>query len=144
MNLTLLLRRSLWLPLLLVVGCTPSPFDADVSGKITLDGAPVEPGVVVFSAVGGGKNSSRGKIDSSGNYFLVTQHARGIGPGSYRVSVRVFEKGEAPGPGERAPANLPPLVPEKYLQPTTSGLKFEVQSGANTIDIELTSSENGG
>lgn len=144
MNPTLLLRRGAWLPLLLVAGCTPSPFDADVVGKITLDGAPVAPGVVIFSAVGGGKNSSRGKIVQGGNYFLVTQHSRGIDPGSYRVSVRVFEKGKAPGPGERASANLPPLVPERYLQPATSGLEFEIQPGSNTIDIELSSSDNRG
>lgn len=137
-------RRGVWVVLLLVPGCSQSPFDADVSGRITLDGAPVEPGVVIFSPVDKGKNSSRGKIDSGGYYFLVTRHERGIDPGRYRVSVRVFEKGDPPGPGERAPANLPPLVPERYLQPSTSGLEFDVLAGSNTLDIELTATHDEG
>jgi hypothetical protein len=51
----------------------------------------------------------------------------------------VYEKGDPPGPGERAPANLPPLVPKKYLDIETSGLRFTVKPGSNTIDIALTS-----
>ena len=123
----------------LVAGCNSGTFDADVSGTITLDGKPVAPGVVSFSAVERGKNASRGKIDSQGRYFLVTRHERGIDPGDYRVAVLVYEKGDPPGPGERAPANLPPLVPEKYLSVDTSGLAFTVEPGSNTIDIALTS-----
>lgn len=143
MNKTASLGSACLVLLSVVAGCTPSPFDADVSGTITLDGSPVEPGVVIFSPVASGKNSSRGKIDSSGRYFLVTRHNRGVDSGKYRVSVRVFEKGEAPAPGERAPANLPPLVPERYLQPATSGLEFEVTPGSNTIDLELTTAPGG-
>lgn len=120
-------------------GCNQSPFNADVKGSITLDGKPVPPGVVVFSAEGEGRNSSRGNIDTNGNYFLVTRHNRGIDAGEYRVAVRVYEKGEAPGPGERQTTILPPLVPEKYLIAATSGLEFTVKPGSNTIDIALTS-----
>lgn len=136
------IQRSFWSLLLVIAsGCSQSPFDADVSGTITLDGTPVEPGVVIFSPIDRSRNSSRGKIDAQGRYFLVTQHERGVNSGSYNVSVRVFEKGEAPAPGQRAPANLPPLVPERYLQPETSGLTFEVEPGSNKIDLALTSSD---
>lgn len=121
------------------VGCNQSPFNADVTGSVTLDGKPVPPGVVIFSAEDGGRNSSRGRIEPGGDYFLVTRHSRGIDAGNYRVAVQVYEKGDPPGPGERAPANLPPLVPEKYLSVDTSGLAFTVEPGSNTIDIALTS-----
>lgn len=122
-----------------VVGCNQSPFNADVKGRITLDGKPVPPGVVVFSAEGGGRNSSRGRIESNGEYFLVTRHERGIDAGDYRVAVQVYEKGDPPGPGERAPADLPPLVPKNYLSIDSSGLRYTVEPGSNTIDIALTS-----
>lgn len=135
------MRSLRWCCLALVaaLGCSPSMFDADVSGSITLDGEPVAPGVVVFSYAEGGRNSSRGKIDNSGRYHLITRHERGIDSGKYRVSVRVFEKGEPPAPGERASPNLPPLVPERYLNPATSGLEYDVTPGSNKINIELTS-----
>lgn len=125
---------------LLVSGCSEGPFDADVSGKITLDGRPMPPGVVVFSAVEGKRNSSRGRIEEGGDYFLVTRHHRGIDPGDYRVSLQVFEKGDPPGPGERAPV-LPPLVPKRFLDPASSGLRYTVEPGSNRIDIEV---ESGG
>lgn len=122
-----------------LAGCNQSPFDADVKGRVTLDGNPVPPGVVVFSAEGGGRNSSRGRIDANGEYFLVTRHDRGIESGNYKAAVQVYEKGDPPGPGERAPANLPPLVPKKYLSVDSSGLEYSVTPGSNTIDIALTS-----
>ena len=121
------------------LGCNQGPFNADVKGTVTLDGKPVPPGVVIFSAEGGGRNSSRGRIEPGGDYFLVTRHNRGIDAGEYRVAVQVYEKGDPPGPGERAPANLPPLVPEKYLNVDTSGLTFTVEPGSNRIDLALTS-----
>lgn len=121
------------------VGCNQGPFNADVKGSVTLDGKPVPPGVVIFSAEGGGRNSSRGRIEPGGDYFLVTRHNRGIDAGEYRVAVQVYEKGDPPGPGERAPANLPPLVPAKYLSVDTSGLTYTVEPGSNRIDIALTS-----
>lgn len=124
-----------------LAGCSPSPFDATVSGTITLDGESVEPGVIIFSPLAKGGGSSRGRIEGNGSYTLVTQHHEGINSGTYRVSVRVFEKGEPPGPGERQMAKLAPLVPERYLTPETSGLQYEVQPGSNRIDIELTSTE---
>lgn len=121
------------------IGCNQSPFNADVKGTVTLDGKPVPPGVVVFSAEGGGRNSSRGSIEPDGTYFLVTRHYRGIESGNYSVAVQVYELGDPPGPGERAPLNPPPLVPAKYLDIDTSGLKFTVEPGSNRIDIALTS-----
>lgn len=131
-------QLSLGIFFLFLAGCNSSSFDADVAGTITLDGKPVAPGVVSFSPVERGKNASRGNIDPQGRYFLVTRHERGIDPGDYRVVVLVYEKGDPPGPGERAPM-LPPLVPEKYLNANTSGLAFTVEPGSNTIDIALTS-----
>lgn len=139
-------KRNRYWPLILLplcAACSKSPFDADVTGTITLDGQPVEPGVVIFSPETTGSGSSRGNIERSGDYYLVTQHERGLNPGKYRVAVRVFEKGDPPPPGGRQMAKLAPLVPERYLTPETSGFEFEVTPGSNRIDIELSSSEAG-
>ncbi|MEO0530086.1 MAG: hypothetical protein AAF266_05840 [Planctomycetota bacterium] len=126
------------LAVLLLSGCSQSPFDADATGTITLDGNPVPPGVVIFAAEKPGAGASKGNIED-GRYVIITRHERGLDPGKYRVAVRVFDKGTPPAPGERQMAKLAPLVPEKYLDPKTSGLEYEVKPGSNEINIELTS-----
>lgn len=123
------------------VGCSPSPYGADVTGRVTLDGKPVGPGVLYFTPADATQNPARGDIDASGAYFLKTKHERGVDPGAYTVAVQVYEIGDPPAPGERQMADPVPLVPEKYLNASTSGLSFNVESGSQTIDIALSKNE---
>ncbi|MEQ8847313.1 hypothetical protein [Botrimarina sp.] len=132
-------RSLLALPLLLPVGCSPDPYDADVSGVVTLDGEPVGPGVLSFVPADKTQNPSKGNVDDQGRYFLKTKHERGIDSGRYQVAVQAFKPGEIVAPGERANKPSIPAVPEKYLRVTTSGLSYDVEPGRQTIDIALTS-----
>lgn len=120
-------------------GCSRSPFDSDVAGSVTLDGAAIGPGVIIFSPVDGGRNASRGNLAAGGDYHLVTKHARGLDPGSYQVAVQVYDQSNAPPPGQRQMKRPESLVPNKYLDVKTSGLEYTVEPGSNTIDIALTS-----
>jgi hypothetical protein len=85
----------------------------------------------------GGKPAS-GSIEDNGSYSMKTSRELGLAAGTYKVSLSIREvpqnikRGDRPPPGKL-------LIPEKYEQTATSGLEYEVQTGANTIDIDLTS-----
>lgn len=139
---TLLLARRLAVVVgvfALTVGCNDSPYNANVSGSVTLDGAPVGPGVITFVPPTRGPNPGVGTIQPNGTYFLKTKHERGINSGDYKVAIQVYKPEPGLQPGERSYKEPEPAVPEKYLQSGTSGLSFEVKPGSQTIDIELTS-----
>ncbi len=112
-----------------------------VHGKVTLDGKPVVGARVVFQPEEG--RPSTGVTDAEGNYELYyTVDVKGAIVG--RHTVRIYsgdaggeEEAEEPAPASDANAPPPTKIPEKYGDNST--LSFEVKSGDNTIDIELTS-----
>ena len=121
---------------LLVVGCGDGdhPQIYRVRGTVTLDGAPVSSGGVRFSSPDG--RLAIGKIQTDGSYSLATtKWGQGALPGSYRVSVQVRDiKPETDTMPAWPGASR---IPEKYEDPTTSGLEFEVVAGENQFDIKL-------
>lgn len=124
---------------MLVIGCSQSPYSSTVSGTVTLDGAPIGPGVIQFLPSGQGGNPATGTIQVDGSYELKTSNAVGLNPGEYKVTIAVYDQPEV-APGERAaPGSAPLRTPEKYLSSTTTDLQFTVQDGSNAIDIPLSS-----
>jgi hypothetical protein len=133
------------LPLMVVVlvsfalaGCSRSPFEAQVSGRITLDSKPMGSGTVVFAPEGENRNAPMGTIEPDGSYYIKTNRETGLMPGTYTVAMSVYDT-PPHQPGERMQTTGKQLVPEKYTDVHTSGLKYEVKSGSNTIDIDLKS-----
>jgi hypothetical protein len=120
-----------------LLGCG-GRFDANVEGVVTLDGEPIGPGVVIFAPVEGGYNPATGAVQNDGSYFLKTMNERGLRPGSYKVAVQIHEIPTDRAYGERDMRPIKFRIPEKYITIETSGLQFEVEGGANKIDIELT------
>jgi hypothetical protein len=123
--------------LALCTGCS-GDFDSHVSGTVTLDGSPIGPGFLVFAPVDGGTNPANGAIQPDGSYQLKTANTRGLNPGKYNVSVTILDQPDVP-PGERSYEVAKSRIPVRYNDLSTSGLVFEVQPGANTIDIALAS-----
>jgi hypothetical protein len=120
-----------------VMGCG-SGAESEVSGTVTLDGKKVGPGVIVFAPTDGTSNPADGAIQPNGSYFLRTSREVGLKTGKYRVSVSVLDQPPVlPGSRSMEPAKL--VTPQKYADPSTSGLEYDVAAGSNTIDIELTS-----
>lgn len=119
-------------------GCGGSDLGAEVSGRVTLDGNPVGPGVVVFAPTSGNANPPEGAILPDGSYFLKTSRDVGLRTGTYKVAVSVYDVPDLK-PGERSTAPPKLVTPEKYASHDTSGLEFDVASGDNTIDIKLVS-----
>lgn len=118
---------------LLAIGCGGKP--SEVSGTVTLDGKPLERGLVGFTPLNGGMRAS-GPIESDGSYTLSTNRDAGLEPGEYTVSVVSREPGPPATSGPPIPG--PFITPQHYASDTTSGLKFTVERGSNTIDLELT------
>ncbi|WP_428304112.1 hypothetical protein [Lacipirellula sp.] len=109
---------------------------SQVSGKVTLDGKPLERGTVGFTPINRGMRAS-GVIESDGSYTLSTNRDAGLESGEYTVTV--VSREPAPPGSQGPPIPGPYITPQHYASEATSGLKFIVESGSNTIDLELTS-----
>lgn len=133
-----------------------------VEGIVTLDGKPVEGATVTFVPVREGAGvSATGITDAAGKFSLtaVGSGAKGVAfgsgtmPGEYYVGVMKSILPEAPSEEEEEegrPASDPGLapspepkvthvVPPKYNDPKSSGIRVTVKEGKNTIPIELSS-----
>lgn len=118
-----------------------------VSGRITYKGQSVVSGDVYFSPEGSSARGAQGKLDSSGNYVLGTFDARdGAYAGSYKVSI-VARGPDKPIPARKAGKMMEedmqgtgdPLIPKKYFNAETSGLKADVAAGkSNKFHFDLT------
>lgn len=120
---------------ILAAGCasTIKPV-AEATGTVTLDGLPVEDGIVSFIALDG--KSSGGAAIAAGRYKLYSES--GIGPGKYRVEIRwakaTGEKVKEPVYGH-SPDIFAEAIPSKYNE--ESVLTVELTNGANALDFRL-------
>ena len=133
-----LVGLCLSLALAYLVGCGGKP--ARVSGIVTVDGKPLEQGTVAFSPASGGMRAT-GIIQGDGSYEIRTNRESGLDIGEYAVAVSSRELLFHSGP-DQPPMPGKYLAPKRYGKTQTSGLRFSVKKGSNSINIEL-SSEGG-
>lgn len=117
----------------LLVGCSGGAADtpelSQVSGTVTLDGAPLTKASVTFQPQSG--SSSVGMTDEAGHYELAyNKDTNGAVPGQH--TVRISKMGE---PG--SPNDTEDQVPAKFNR--DSKLTAEVKPGENTINFDLDS-----
>jgi hypothetical protein len=138
---------GLILTLLVLAGCGRK--FGTVDGKITVDGRPANSGRVFFRSADE-KSVVVAYIGREGTY-----HAVDVPPGTMNVWVTPPTKMERQkmqrrgGARKERPADAPeppepPLasivsIPQKYQDPTSSGLTTTVQPGRNTYNIEMSS-----
>ena len=148
-------RRMLvaWAMVVLVAGgCSGGKAKLDTvkaTGKVTLDGQPVEGATVTLAPDVAGRTAF-GKTDSQGVCKLATTNTiDGVMPGTYQVGItkekteggmtseesqKYYEKTGQPPPAPKVTNELP----EKYRNPATSTLKVTVKAdGANDFSFEL-------
>lgn len=135
-------------------GCSRGAGMGSVSGLVTMDGKPLPNVVVTFVPVEGGR-AATGKTDASGKYELVYMDRKGAPIGKHKVSVTtppethtVTEmRSDSPeylkqattgrtAEYAKAAAFKEPIPPRYNVQTT---LVYEVKSGSNVINLELTS-----
>jgi len=110
-------------------GCGSGFKLAQVSGTVTVDGAPVPNLQVVFEPQDKTQPSSIGFTQADGKYELRCSSGEpGAVPGAHTVRVTTVETDDPAGP--------PLTIPAKYN--TSSQLTNEVKPGANTINVEIT------
>jgi hypothetical protein len=135
-------RRSAWFVFLSLVvmlafsaGCeTQSPY-VPVRGTVTLDGNPLESGVVRLQPSVG--QVATGEIGPGGEFTLST-HVQGDGvlAGTYRVTVVAYD----PSAAEPGPEHL--IVPVRYTRSGTSGLQVTIFPGSLApMNLSLVSGE---
>jgi len=138
--------RSLWPGLaVLLIGGLAGCGDGGLTlvpavGVVTLDGKPVADAGVIFTPVGGGPAASA-STDSNGRFQLHTVNRPGAVPGEHVVTVTKQETTGLGDFGAVGPGGIKTIwnVPEKYSNPKTSGLEFEVGRNSGNLQIELSS-----
>jgi hypothetical protein len=132
-------RIAIFLPLF--AGCSPSaPAVVKVSGTVTLQGAPVAAGIVIFQSEDGLQNVM-GDL-KQGKFELKTFDAAGIKPGKYKVAIKPPPPNYETPPLADAAINDPrpqdTTIPRKYYAVETSGLSEEVKADKpNEFKLEL-------
>lgn len=123
------------------VGCSGAtgPVCVPVKGAVTFRNKPVSEAMVVLHRVGGdveGHQKPMAYTDTLGQFVLTThKHNDGAPLGEYVVTVEL----RAPRViGEETVRDGQNVLPAKYATPETSGIKYTVVPGDNTIPpIEL-------
>jgi hypothetical protein len=105
---------------------------------VTLDGKVVPGGLVAFHPMSAGP-AAYAMIDENGSYAVRTGRGAGLPSGDYQVSMTANE----PPAIARTEQGFPPpsgksITPAWYSSKETSGLQFNIEPGANEINLELT------
>jgi hypothetical protein len=127
----------LLLPLLAALGCSGGN-RAAVTGKVTVDGQPLEQGRIMFVPDQANPGPTAGAPIVNGNYTVPAANGVFIGKNTVQINAvrKTGQKIQSPfGPGlidEVAEA-----IPTKYN--TKSEISREIKPGTNRFDFDLTS-----
>ncbi|MEZ6060071.1 MAG: hypothetical protein R3C19_06900 [Planctomycetaceae bacterium] len=127
-----------------VIGCGESRKSASVTGKVTLNGAPVSDVVVLFQPAGavGSKETdlgmgSYGKTDRDGNFTMLfsDNDSEGAMIGEHSVTIQELtpegqEDNDAGGIGEETSSRIP-------QQWGNASKRYSVKEGDNEANFEL-------
>jgi hypothetical protein len=120
--------------LFLVAACGCGPATGTVSGKVTIDGQPLDKGIISFAAAEGTAQPATADI-TNGHYSATMQAGKKFVQISAPISVGKIKVSDAPGaqPDDKWEERLPPKFNSE------SKLEFEVQRGVNAKDWETQS-----
>ncbi len=117
--------------LLLLPGCGSGEATGEVAGTLTLRGAPVSQGSLVFFREPG-VPAGVADLNSAGEFHL----SEPLPTGTYQLAF-FFDDGEVAGAPATGSPKQRPEVPSKYWNETTSGLTITVAAGDNSFPIDM-------
>lgn len=115
------------LGLAMVAGCSQGPKFGDVSGQVTLDGKPVNAGIIRFFPIDGNTGTGSSEI-SKGQYL-----AKHVPVNKFRVDISASNVPAVPVEG----VVYPEIIPSRYN--AQSELTLDVAEGTNQKDFSLVS-----
>jgi hypothetical protein len=103
--------------LLLCTGCGPRNDRLELSGKVTLDGAPLDGGSIQLTSLEGDKIYGTGAMITSGEYFIPQE--KGLPPGKYHVEISAPDTSaplvtDRAGTGNAGIPTAPERIPAEY------------------------------
>jgi hypothetical protein len=107
-----------------------------VHGQVLVDGQPAAEALVTFHPVRVGKDSPRavGNVDAKGNFRLTTYtQGDGAPEGEYQVSVHWFLATPVPDAAGGEEHQTVNVLPARYADPGSSGLRVTVARGSNEL-----------
>jgi hypothetical protein len=124
---------------LAAVGCGGSAGLTPVSGKVTLDGQPLTgaSGTIMFVPAGDSGAGGMASLNSDGTYQAKTGSLPGLQPGEYDLSVTATEATKVSLGTDYQKTEPKSLIPEKYNNAKTSGLKVKVEGSSKSHEIVL-------
>lgn len=128
MNRTLLTLLLVSMVSSTMAGCGRGLKLVKVSGKVMIDGKPLERGFVQVIPID--SRAASGEIGPDGTFTLTTfDNGDGCVLGNHTVTVLANES--------KGPTALHWFAPKKYSDPTTSGLTLDIQGATDKADINL-------
>jgi hypothetical protein len=125
-----------------VAGCGPRSDRLAISGKVTLNGVPLDAGSIRFSSLPGGKMYATGAMVKDGEYKIP--QPKGLPPGRYHVEINSPDLKAPPvasraAPGEPlSPPTAPERIPPEYNTNSTQTVDVAA-SNDNQFEFDITS-----
>lgn len=111
-----------------ISGCGRGPKLVKVSGKVLIDGKPLERGFV--QVIPKDSRAASGEIGPEGRYTLTTfENGDGCVLGTHTVTILANES--------KGATALHWYAPKKYSDPVSSGLTLDIQQATDAADINL-------
>jgi hypothetical protein len=118
----------------LALGCSPAEY-GHVTGKVTLDGKPVEGAQIRFAPENG--RAAWDRTDANGEYELnYTPGVKGAKTGKNTVTISTATDSSTSDSGQLIPGK-PELFPPEYNQNPTH--EVEVKGGENVFNFDVKS-----
>jgi hypothetical protein len=145
-------RWSAAIVALVVAGCERMDGRVPVTGRVTVDGQPVEGLRLEFVPSPDGKGNGGFAVSQADGAFAATtyQFRRGIFPGDYTITASLKQMPTTPEPGPDAPMDdvvawtqarmrAPEKLPARYQNPEATPLKTVVGGKQGPLSIEIDS-----
>lgn len=123
-------------------GCAGDPNtrpSIEISGTVTLDGAPLKEASIQFTSSKTGE-SAYANLDENGHYSVAFPQADVGSAYEVTISPPVVDEENAMALAEKPQEKSTTKIPTKYTKRTTSGLIAQItEAGANEANFELKS-----